>query len=320
MRVVYIGSKGMGRLALEELARQQAEGQTEVIAVVAREDDPQPGQWYPSVTERAEELGLEVLKPRDINAPEFVEQMRALRPDLLFTAFYPKLYKRPLLEVAPAGSVNLHFAPLPRYRGSYPGAWAIIRGETRHGVTMHYMTPGCDSGDLIGQEFVEIAPDETGLTLYEKCEAAGLALVRRVWPALVAGRAERTPQDESQALYHDRNYPYGGVVNWGWSAREVDAYVRAMTFPPFPNPFTFFDGRKLTILKSSLGEASSGSGDAASDAREPGTVLGISDALEVQTRRGVVRLHEFQDSRGRVQPLEAIVRSYGLSPGKILGR
>ena len=236
MKVLFFGSKGMGVLALDELYRQGAE----IVAVIARWDDPSPGQWYPSVTERAEHLGFQVLRPEDVNEDGFVSSVRNLAPDILFTAFYPSLFKRKLLKVAPRGSVNLHFAPLPRYRGSFPGAWAIINGENKHGVTLHYMDPGVDSGDVIDRELVEIDPEDTGRMLYEKCEQVGLALVRRAWPKIVSGTAQSMPQSEPDSLYYDRNYPYGGVINFGWTARQIYDYVRAMTFPPFPNPFTFY--------------------------------------------------------------------------------
>lgn len=298
----------MGVLALDELVRQRAD----IVGVIVRSDDPTPGQWYPSVTERAEAHGLTVYRPKDINAPEFVEQVRKIKPDLLLTAFYPKIYKRPLLEAVPRGSVNLHFAPLPRYRGSYPGAWAIINGEKQHGITMHYMDPGVDSGDIIGQIMVDIAPDDTGLSLYKKCEEAGLELLRATWPKLAAGEVQRIPQDPAKVLYHDRTFPFGGVINFCWTAQQVHDHVRAMTFPPFPNPSTFFRRRKLTVLKTEIED----------NGREndPGKIVAVDGAgLSVQTRAGLVRLLAFADNRGKQRPVDEIIRDYGIQDGNYLG-
>ncbi len=307
MKVLFVGSKGMGVLALNELVKQQAN----IVGVIARADDPSPDQWYPSVTECAQGHGLSVHKPKDINDPQFVEEVRKLAPDLLFTAFYPKIYKRPLLEAVAGRSVNLHFAPLPRYRGSYPGAWAIINGEKQHGITMHYMDPGVDSGDIIAQIMVDIEPDDTGFTLYEKCEAAGLELLRNTWPKLASGEVERKPQDPAKVLYHDRTFPYGGVINFCWTAQQVHDHVRAMTFPPFPNPFTFFRARKLTVLKTKV--------DGNGLAGDPGKIVGTTDGLSVETRTGVVHMLAFADNRGKERPADEIIKDYGMQVGDYLG-
>ena len=297
-------------MALEELIRQGAE----VVAVVARWDDPSPGQWYPSVTRRAEQLGLHVLQPEDVNADDFVSDVQKHAPDLLFTAFYPKIFRRPLLAIAPEGSVNLHFAPLPRYRGSFPGAWAIINGERRHGVTLHYMNSGVDSGDVIDQEPVDISPDDTGFSLYEKCQEAGLVLVRRAWPKLASGTAESTPQSKAHALYYDRSYPYSGVINFGWTAQQVCDYVRAMTFQTFSNPFTFFRGRKLTIGRCRVEM------DGRASTSTSGQILRLGDTMSVQAGSGEVEILEFQDDQGNLLSVAEAVTSNGLAEGDFLGR
>jgi methionyl-tRNA formyltransferase len=290
MRLVFVGSKGMGVAALQELARQ---GVTPV-AIVARWDDPSPDQWYASVTLAAQELfpGVPLLQPADINAPEAIAQLRALEPDLMFTAFYPRIYRRELLEVPRLASVNLHFAPLPRYRGSYPGAWAIINGETSHGVTMHLMDPGVDSGAVLGQRMVPITPEDTGQTLYLRCEEAGLELLQERLPALLAGRLEGTPQDVDDALYYGRHYPLGGVVNFGWTTRQVVDYVRALRFPPFDSPVTFHRGRPLQVRHARASELVHHA--------VPGTVLACDrGGLVVATADGAVHVRELTDVKGR---------------------
>jgi methionyl-tRNA formyltransferase len=295
MRVVFVGSKGMGVAALHEFARQSVVP----VGIVSRWDDPSPEQWYGSVTGAARELFPDVplLQPTDINDPATIEQLRALEPDLMFTAFYPRIYRRELLAVARLGSVNLHFAPLPRYRGSYPGAWAIINGERTHGVTMHLMDPGVDSGDVLGQRMVRITAEDTGRTLYLRCEQAGLELLREQLPALVAGRLEGTPQATDGALYYGRHYPLGGVVNFGWSAVQVVDYVRALRFPPFDSPVTFHRGRPLQVRRATALDPSHGVGTL------PGTVLSRDgESLVVATADAPVRITELTDARGRVLP------------------
>lgn len=309
MSIIYIGSKGMGALALKAFIEHGAP----LKAVVARWDDPSPNQWYPSVSEIALKHGIKLFKPTNINEPDFVNQITDLQPDWLFTAFYPKIYRRPLLEASRNGSINLHFAPLPRYRGSYPGAWAIINGEKEHGVTMHFMKPGVDNGDIIDQEMVDITFEDTGKSLYEKCERAGLELVKRQLANIIHNSLKSVPQAESRVLYNDRNFPYGGVISFTWSAQQIYNFVRALTFPPFANPFTFFKGRKLTIQKCVIGNANGVN-------TLPGTVLQTSPMLEVACGKGSINILEVLDNRGKSNTLNNLTFEYGITKGSILGR
>jgi UDP-4-amino-4-deoxy-L-arabinose formyltransferase / UDP-glucuronic acid dehydrogenase (UDP-4-keto-hexauronic acid decarboxylating) len=308
MRVLFIGSKDMGVLALDELVRQKAE----LVGIVARWDDPTPNQWYKSVALRGKQLGVPTLQPRNINDPEVVSWVMKLRPDVMFTAFYPTIYKPALLNIPPAGSYNLHYAPLPRYRGSFPGAWAIINGETRHGVTIHMMSPGVDNGDIVGQEMLAISPEDTGLSLYKKCDDAGVRLLRRLWPDIMSGKVTRTPQDHMKVIYHDRTFPYGGVVNFAWTATQVHNFVRAMTFPPFPNPFVFYKRRKFTVLRTIVIDQ---------DLDAPaGTVQVSSDGLIVQTAKGCIKIVEVLDNRAVQRSIPELAAKYRMNSGDVLGR
>lgn len=311
MRIVFIGSKGMGVAALDVLVNVGAD----IVAVVARWDDPTPGQWYPSVTRRAEEYSLVTYRPTDINSPSFVESLAKLKPDIFLTAFYPKLYKRPLLTVPRLGSLNLHFAPLPRYRGSFPGAWAIIRGERAHGVTLHWMNPGIDNGDIVVQQSVEITDQDTGQSLYAKCEEAGEQLIKESLPLILSGNIPRQKQDERDALYHDRGQPYGGVVNFGWSAQEVYNFVRALTFPPFQNPCTYFVGQKLTVLECTPVKGPT------ERMQRPGTVIEVGEHYaRIQCSDRQLDLLKVAGRNGVPKSPADLFSDLGVGPGSVLGR
>ncbi len=300
----------MGVKALQELIDREID----LCGVIARWDDPSPGQWYPSVADLASECKLPLFKPKDINDPEFVAQMKALAPDLMFTAFYPKIYKRALLEIPPHGSFNLHFAPLPRYRGSFPGAWAIINGETHHGVTIHQMAAGVDNGDIVAQVKVPIDPADTGKDLYEKCEEYGLQLFRQTLPALLDRSYTLTPQDPGQALYYDRNYPYGGVVNFAWTTTQVIDYIRACTFPPFPNPDAYVNGKKFTLLKVQPSSMVFDSGD------PPGKIRVIDGRIHIRTADGAVEVLAMLNNMGKAISLKEFDKYYNISHHACVGR
>jgi methionyl-tRNA formyltransferase len=150
-----------------------------------------------SVKRIARHHGLRVLTPDDVNAPEFLAELRDLRPDLVISVSCPQIFKDELLALPRLGCVNLHSALLPDYRGMLPTFWVLARGEERTGVTMHYMTRGIDGGGIVAQEPISIDPDETLHSLMRKCKvvAAGLTLEAvdrfRAGPAA----ASANPQD-----------------------------------------------------------------------------------------------------------------------------
>jgi methionyl-tRNA formyltransferase len=118
----------------------------EVPLVVTHEDSPQEEIWFDSVAAVAAEHGIPALTPADPNAPELVNQVAATRPDFLFSFYYRLMLKPPLLALAPRGALNMHGSLLPKYRGRVPVNWAIIRGETETGATLHSALPALLAG------------------------------------------------------------------------------------------------------------------------------------------------------------------------------
>jgi len=114
--------------------------------------------------------GVRVLTPENVNGREFLDALAALAPDLVISVSCPQVFARELLELPRLGCVNVHSAMLPEYRGVLPTFWVLARGEQRTGVTVHFMTPGIDGGDIIGQRSVGIAPDATLHSLMRECK------------------------------------------------------------------------------------------------------------------------------------------------------
>ena len=244
MRIVFIGSKDMGCACLNELIKQGEE----IVGVIARDDDPNPSMWYGSLSKIAEKNNLKLFKPKDVNDPSFCEEIKALNPDVVLCVFYPKILKKNFIDIPKHECINLHFAPLPKYRGCMPGVWAIMRGEEEFGVTMHYIDEGVDSGDIIVQKKIKIDSTDTGKTLYKKCEEAGLSLFKEGFPLIKENKVKRIPQDESKAIYHKRGLPNDRYIDWEKTAKEIYNFVRALNFPPFPGTRTIL-GQKEVLIK-----------------------------------------------------------------------
>jgi methionyl-tRNA formyltransferase len=245
MRTIVFGYHNIGHACLSELL---ALGE-EVVAVVTHHDDPGEEIYFRSVGELAERRGIPCFRPDDANEPSFVERLRQLRPEIVYSFYYRRLLASPILELPPRGALNLHGSLLPKYRGRCPVNWVLIHGEAQTGVTLHHMTKRADAGDVVAQETVTIAPRETAFTLMAKLESAAVLLLRRTVPLLRTGAAPRIPQDPTQATTFGGRRPEDGRIDWRQPAVAIDRLVRAVTHP-YPGAFTIVGGRKLFVWES----------------------------------------------------------------------
>jgi UDP-4-amino-4-deoxy-L-arabinose formyltransferase/UDP-glucuronic acid dehydrogenase (UDP-4-keto-hexauronic acid decarboxylating) len=245
-RVLYIGAKDLGVRCLEHLIERSRGDELEIVAVIAKPDDDED-HWYGSVSRTAREAGLPTFMPENINARAFCDELADMEIDIGFCVFHGQIFKR-FLEVPKDGIINLHFAPLPLYRGCLPIPHAIMDGRTEHGVTMHMMVRGPDAGPIVGQVAVPIGPADTGFELYKRCEIAGLDLFRSVLEDAVDDRLVPVEQDESTAIYHFRNELDDRSVDPSMDRSRLFDYVRALDYPPFPRPYIDCgDGRKIYL-------------------------------------------------------------------------
>ncbi|WP_273860902.1 formyltransferase family protein, partial [Pseudomonas sp. LA5] len=166
----------------------------------------------------------------------WVERIRALEPDFIFSFYYRNLLSGDVLACAKRGAYNLHGSLLPRYRGRAPANWVLVNGETETGVTLHRMVKRADAGPIVAQKRVEIAPDDTALTLHAKLRETSQALLNEVLPTLASGTVEEREQDESQATTFGRRSAADGELEWSRPAVELNNLVRAVT-QPYPGAF-----------------------------------------------------------------------------------
>ncbi len=221
----------------------------EVALVVTHADNPQEQIWFDSVARHARWHGLEVITPADPNTPEVIAQVRAARPDFLFSFYYRNMLGAELLASPARGAYNMHGSLLPQYRGRVPVNWAVLRGERETGATLHAMTLKPDAGALVDAQAVPILPDDTAVEVFRKVTVAAEMTLDRALPGLVAGTAELKPQDLSKGGYFGRRTAQDGAIDWHLGIRAVHNLVRAVA-PPFPGAFARADGQRLRVLRS----------------------------------------------------------------------
>jgi methionyl-tRNA formyltransferase len=157
---------------------------------------------FHSVKSLARHYDVPLYQPEDVNAPEFLESLRLLAPDLIVSVSCPQIFKRELLELPTFGCINVHSALLPNYRGMLPTFWVLANGETETGVTVHVMTPGIDGGEIVAQRSVVIKPEDTLRSLMLKTKRLGADLVLEAIAAYEVGRVSRQPNDPDQGAYY----------------------------------------------------------------------------------------------------------------------
>lgn len=246
MRLIFLGYHNVGYFCLQALIELCREFGDEIAAVVTHSDNPNENLWFASVRELAWQNYLPVYQPEDPNDPAFVEVMRKLAPDFLFSCYYRHMLKQPLLDLPQRGALNMHGSLLPKYRGRVPVNWVLVHGETETGVTLHYMVAKADQGDIVGQRRVPITLEDTALTLFAKMTAAAAEVMGEAYPLLRAGKAPRLRQDHSQASYFGGRKPEDGRIDWTNSAQGIYNLVRAVTFP-YPGAFTTLGDRRLFV-------------------------------------------------------------------------
>jgi UDP-4-amino-4-deoxy-L-arabinose formyltransferase/UDP-glucuronic acid dehydrogenase (UDP-4-keto-hexauronic acid decarboxylating) len=305
MKVVVLGYHSIGCVGIELLI---ANG-FEIEAVFTHVDDPNENIWFDSVAELAAEKGIPVYAPEDINHPVWEKRIREMEPDLIFSFYYRDMVKSRILEIPKSGCINLHGSLLPAYRGRSPVNWVLVNGETETGVTLHYMTPAADAGDIIAQRSIPVSYFDTARTLFRKSIAEAETLLADTLPAIKEGSAPRTPQDSSKASYYGGRRPSDGEIDWAKSADEIRNLVRAVT-KPYPGAFTYVSDRKALVwqvtAKNDVTQAT------------PGTIISI-DPLIVACGSGTVRVESAQLETGVVCSGKQFAKDALLQPNMKFG-
>ena len=224
-------------------------GGADVRLVVTHEDNPRETIWWERVADVAIEHGIDCIAPADANTDEVVARVRSCSPDFLFSFYYRHMLKAPLLAAPRRGAFNMHGSLLPQYRGRVPVNWAVLRGETETGATLHVMNEKPDNGAIVDQCAVPILEDDTAREVFDKVTVAAEIVMARSLPRLVDGSASFTPQDLSLGGYFGGRKPEDGRIPADASARQIHDLVRALA-PPYPGAFFDAQGQRIVIERT----------------------------------------------------------------------
>ena len=290
LRLIFLGTPDFAVPTLETLI---ALPEVQVVAVITAPDRPagRGRQLQASaVKEAALAHGLPVLQPPNLKSPAFQEKLRGYAADLQVVVAF-RMLPEAVWNMPRLGSVNIHASLLPQYRGAAPINWALMQGETQTGVTSFFLQHEIDTGPLIFQDVVLIAPDDDFGGLYNKLKVAGAAIAARTVAAIAAGTAPSIPQRMSTELrLAPKLNKETGHLDFSRHASELVNQVRGLA--PLPAAYTQLpDGRGLKVFRAEIAasanaeQASAAPGTWLSDGRtylRVATAEGLFDLLEVQ--------------------------------------
>ncbi|WP_414057343.1 bifunctional UDP-4-amino-4-deoxy-L-arabinose formyltransferase/UDP-glucuronic acid oxidase ArnA [Pantoea dispersa] len=280
----------------------------EISAIFTHADTSPESHAFPSVARLAAEQGIPVYAPEDANHPLWVDRIRTMQPDFIFSFYYRALLSDTILNCARVGAFNLHGSLLPKYRGRAPLNWVLVNGETETGVTLHRMVKRADAGDIVAQQRVAIDPQDNALTLHRKLVACASQLLEGALPPMKRGEIAATPQNDAEATVVGRRTPEDGRINWELPAAKVNNLVRAVT-DPWPGAFAYAGTVKFVVWKGRVHQ------DAPS--AKPGTVLSVEPFL-IACGEGALEVVTGQSDNGVYMNGSQLAQSLGMVPGALL--
>ncbi|GDY58115.1 methionyl-tRNA formyltransferase [Streptomyces violaceusniger] len=240
MRLVFAGTPEVALPALDALI---ASGKHEVVAVVTRPDAPAGrGRRLVAspVAERAEEAGIEVLKPAKPRDPEFLARLTEIAPDCCPVVAYGALLPKAALEIPAHGWVNLHFSLLPAWRGAAPVQHSLLAGDEMTGASTFQIEEGLDSGPVFGVVTEEVRATDTSGDLLTRLAFAGAGLLEATMDGIENGSLHPVPQSAEGVSLAPKITVEDAEIDWTAPALRVDRLVRACT--PAPGAWTTFRG------------------------------------------------------------------------------
>ena len=306
MRIVFMGS---AELAVPSLRALLDCAEVEVVGVVSQPDRPAGRKRLLTpcpLKAFAESRGLRVMTPEKVGEAASVEALSGLMPDLFVVVAYGQYIPARIIQLARHEAINVHPSLLPKYRGSALIQWALLNGDAVTGVSIIYLAPKVDAGEIIRQETYPIGPDDTSATLHDQLAETGARLLLLAIDDIRNGRVTRTVQDESMAVEIRKLAKEDGKIDWAMAASAIRNRIRA--FDSWPGSFCALPGGDVLKVWAASVEAGNG---------VPGVLL--DDALLVATGQGALRLTEVQPVGKSRMSAASFLNGRPLGKGQMLG-
>lgn len=247
LNILFMGTPDFAKESLEAVYN----AGYNILGVVTNPDKPKGRgmKMIPSpVKEYALEKNLKIYQPLKVrNNTEFIEEIKALKPDVICVVAYGKILPQEILEIPKLGCINVHGSLLPKYRGAAPIQWAVINGENKTGITTMYMDIGMDTGDMILKEEVSIGEDETTGELWGRLSALGGKILVDTLKLIEQGKAPRIKQSEDYTMAPMLNKEMAEIKWEEKTALEIKNLIRGLN--PIMGAYTYINNKKIKLWK-----------------------------------------------------------------------
>ena len=287
MRVVFMGTPDIAATCLKKII---ADG-FDVVGVYTQPDRPKGRGMklvFPPVKDVAIAHNIPVFQPENFREDETVEQLCALRPDVVAVVAYGRILPQRVLDIVPQGFINIHASVLPQYRGSAPYQWAVLDGLKETGVSAQFMVHAMDAGDVVGVAKTPIGLDETAGELLDRLAVLGADLLSETLSKYEKKELIPVPQDERQVSMAPMLDKTMCPIDWTRPAQQIHDKVRGLH--PWPVATMELKGQKFKVHATKIAE---GHG-------EPGKILGLTKTgLKIACGDGAIEVTSLQAEGGK---------------------
>lgn len=304
-KIVFMGTPEFAVNSLRALIRHH-----HVVGVVTQPDRP-AGRGTEVKVSPIKQVALEhdipVFQPEKIRKPEAIERIAQWDADAYVVAAFGQILPQRLLDIPPFGSINVHASLLPRWRGAAPIQACIRAGDAQTGITIMKMDAGLDTGPMLMQRAIPIAPDETGQSLHDKLAQLGADLLIEALSKYFAGEITPIPQPDEGVTLAPQIKKEDGHIQWSQPAIVIERLVRAFT--PWPGTYTFWDGKQLKIHTGYVGDGQATLGK---------VVMNTDQHIAIGTGDGLFYPTEVQLEGRKRLPIADFVRGQPTFVGAVL--
>lgn len=306
MKIIFAGTPVFAAVALDAILTAGFP-----VDLVLTQPDRAAGRGMKMQSSAAKQLAqqhnLPLLQPHSLKEAGIEAQLRAVAPDVMIVAAYGLILPATLLSIPRYGCINIHASLLPRWRGAAPIQRAILAGDQVTGITIMQMDCGLDTGDILSQHPLPIAPDDTAATLHDKLAILGGASIVATLRDLIDGKMAATPQTNEGASYAAKISKAEASIDWTLDALHIERSIRA--FNPYPGAFSELAGHPVKIWQASMIDPSSSSG-------EPGEILRTAgDGIIVACGCGSLRIEILQPAGGKKLTAAQYMAGHAVSAG-----
>ena len=303
MRIAIMGQAAFGAKVLETLTDRGEE------VIAAWLPQGKAGSKPDPLKVASDSRGIPVYQPQSYKSPDALLEFQALTPDLLIMAFVTDIIPYDFIETPAQGSICYHPSLLPRHRGGSAINWALIMGDKETGLSIFWTDAGIDTGPILLQKRVPIAPEDTTGSLYfNRLFPLGVEAIMESVALIKEGRAPHLVQDESLATYEPLCNDQVARIDWKRPAEELHNLIRGCD--PQPGAYIFDQGKKVRLFEARRADAVSGA--------RPGDVIAVdTDGFTVAAGGGAILIGRVRTEEGK-QEAAAYAAQKGLKPGDSL--